>query len=189
MSKNTLLVSVDMIKERTGVHDNVDEKLIFPVIKLAQDMFIEPILGTALFNKILDDFEASGTTVSPYKELVDDYIVDPIIYYTLAKLPHITTYQFWNKGLMRKTSDNSDLPDPQTISDVAREYQNAAEFYGDRLARYLKQYATESNLSEYLHPGDGIDIVVPEAGAFTMPIDLGGDCGCRGIDNYREIHI
>jgi hypothetical protein len=59
MSKNVLLISVDTIKERTPIHDNVDEKLIYPEIKLAQDMFIHPILGTALYDKLISDIDTT----------------------------------------------------------------------------------------------------------------------------------
>ena len=52
MSKNILMLSVALLKERTAIHDNIDEKLIYPEIKAAQDMFILPVLGSALFNKL-----------------------------------------------------------------------------------------------------------------------------------------
>jgi len=50
MSKNTLFISVQSIKDRTGLHANVDEKLVLPEIKTAQDMYILPALGSALYN-------------------------------------------------------------------------------------------------------------------------------------------
>ncbi len=67
MSKNILLISETILKERTKLHSNVDPKLLFPDIKVAQDMYIEPLLGTALYNKILDDINA-GTLTGAYKK-------------------------------------------------------------------------------------------------------------------------
>jgi hypothetical protein len=54
MSRNIIMISEAVLKERSVIHDNIDPKLIFPDIKAAQDLYIEPILGTALFDKILD---------------------------------------------------------------------------------------------------------------------------------------
>jgi len=54
MSLNTLFISVQNIKERSGLHANVDEKLVLPEIKTAQDMYILPALGTALYNRLQD---------------------------------------------------------------------------------------------------------------------------------------
>ena len=62
MSANVLLISEDILKDRTAIHGNIDPKLLFPEIKVAQDMYIHPILGTALYDKIIGDINASGTT-------------------------------------------------------------------------------------------------------------------------------
>ncbi len=50
MSLNTLFISVQNIKDRSGLHANVDEKLVLPEIKTAQDMFILPALGSAYYD-------------------------------------------------------------------------------------------------------------------------------------------
>ncbi len=47
MSLNVLFISVDTIKDRTGLHNNVDEKLILPEIKAAQDIYILPALSVS----------------------------------------------------------------------------------------------------------------------------------------------
>ncbi len=52
MSLNTLFISVQNIKDRSGLHANVDEKLVLPEIKTAQDMYILPALGSALYNRL-----------------------------------------------------------------------------------------------------------------------------------------
>ena len=109
MSKNVLLISEDILKDRTTLHGNVDPKLLFPEIKAAQDMYIHPILGTALYNKIISEVEA-GTITGDYKTLLDDYIIDCILYYTLSSLPEALSYQMWNKGVVRKQGDNTELP-------------------------------------------------------------------------------
>lgn len=89
MSLNILLVSDTMIKERTVIHGNIDPKLIYPDIKVAQDMYIQPLLGSALYNKIQTLINTNtisdGANVN-YKTLLDNYIVDALIYYTRANL-------------------------------------------------------------------------------------------------------
>src|SRR5690242_15664146 len=94
----TLLVSDEMIIERTAVHGNIDPKLLYPDIKVAQDMYIHPALGTALYNKLLADVAGVGPAGN-YKTLIDKYIVDALMWYTLAEMPLTLSYQFWNKGV------------------------------------------------------------------------------------------
>ena len=50
-------MTVQQLKDRTGLHSNVDEKQVKPDIKYCQDAFILPLLGTALMNKLQDDIE------------------------------------------------------------------------------------------------------------------------------------
>jgi hypothetical protein len=177
MSENILLVSDTMIKERTAIHGNIDPKLIYPDIKVAQDMYIMPILGTALYDK-LQSLITAKTIADPvnvnYKNLIDKYLVDALIYYTLAELPTTISYQFWNKGVQRKTGNDAELPTMSELIDISNKYKNRAEFYAQRLRLWIIQNAPKM-FPEYLNPGNGIDTVTPEQRAFTNPIYLGDD--------------
>lgn len=179
MSLNILLVSDDMIKDRTVIHGNIDPKLIYPDIKVAQDMYILPLLGAALFNKIQnavsDNTINTDAALSDYKTLLDKYIVDALIYYTLTDLPQTLSYQFWNKGVIRKQGDNTQLPSMSELIDVSNKYKQRAEFYANRCRLYVRQYAA-TLFREYLNPGNGIDDMRPENKAYTMPIYLGDNC-------------
>lgn len=183
MSKNVLLISADILKERTGVHDNIDEKLLFPEIKTCQDMYIHPILGTALYDKIVSDVNASGTTTGEYKILLDDYIIDALCYYTLSELPAGISYQFWNKGVVRKVGDNTELPQMSDLIDISNHYRKKAEFYGERLTLYLRRISSTTILPEYLNPGSNIDTIQPEVSAFTLPVYLGIEEPCYSMDH------
>lgn len=181
MSQDILLISDTMIKDRTSVHGNIDPKLIYPNIKVAQDMYIHPILGSALYNKlqtiVSDGTISSSAPLAPYKLLVDRYIVDALIYYTLAELPVSLSYQFWNKGVLRKQGESTDLPSMSELFDIGNKYKNWAEFYSNRLRLYLKQNAA-TLFSEYNNPGSGIDDINPTHKSFTMPVFLGDDNSC-----------
>jgi hypothetical protein len=104
MSKNTLFISVQSIKDRTGLHANVEEKLVLPEIKTAQDMYILPALGSALYNELQTAVDAN-TYTQLQTTLLDDYIVDCLIYFVMSELPQGLSYQFYNKGLIRKTGE------------------------------------------------------------------------------------
>jgi len=171
MSKNILMISVQMLKDRTAVHDNIDEKLIFPEIKAAQDMFILPLCGSALFNKLLTDINAN-TLGGNYKVLVDDYIVDTLANYVISELPLGLTYQFWNKGVQQKTTDSSITPSMTDLFSVASKYKRRAEEYAQRMRLYLRENASVM-FPEYINPGSGVDTVVPERQGFSNPIYLG----------------
>lgn len=177
MSQDILLVSDVMIKDRTAVHGNIDPKLIYPDIKASQDMYIHPLLGTALYDKLLtliSDGTITDVGNANYKNLIDRYIVDAVIYYTLAELPTTISYQFWNKGVMRKQGQDTELPSMGELIDISNKYKHRAEFYANRLREYLRAYAPDY-FPEYLNPGSRSDTINPDQNAFTMPIYLGND--------------
>lgn len=187
MSLNILMVSDTMIKDRTVIHGNIDPKLIYPDIKVAQDMYILPLLGSALYNKlqsIISDATIADPVNEPYKTLLDKYVVDALIYYTLADLPTTLSYQFWNKGIVRKQGDNTQLPSMSELIDISNKYKLRAEFYTNQGRLYLRQNAA-LKFPEYLNPGQGLDDMRPENKSYTMPIYLGDDC-CNDNGNYAK---
>jgi len=177
--KNTLFINVDTIKERTGLHSNVDDKLILPEIMTAQDMYLLPALGTALYVRLQTGISSANLTANE-TALLDDYVTNPLVYYVLSELPVGLSYQFYNKGLIRKSSDNTDTPQMQDLIDVANRYRSRAEFYKQRLIKYLQQVSTSNLFPEYLNPGIGIDTMHPERDGYQSSIFLGDEYGCGG---------
>jgi hypothetical protein len=175
MSANTLLLSVEMLKERTSIHTNVDEKLVYADIKFAQDKYILPLLGTALFNKlqtIIEGEDMNEVANANYKLLWQTYIIDALCYFTMAEMPLSLGFQFFNKGVLRKTSENADTPSMSELFDVASRYKDRAEMYAQKMKEYLRAHASATNCPEYLSPGSTSDTVIPDPYAFTLPINL-----------------
>ena len=170
MSKNTLFISVQTIKDRTGLHANVDEKLVLPEIKTAQDMYILPALGSALYNE-LQAAVVANTFTSLQTTLLDDYLVDCLVYFVMSELPMGLSYQFYNKGLLRKTGENTESPSMQDMIDVANRYRARAEFYKQRLIKYLKQ--NNALYPNYLNFGSGIDSIKPDNEGYSVSMWLG----------------
>ena len=183
MSKNTLFISVQNIKDRTGFHANVDVILVLPEIKTAQDMYILPALGSALYNQLQTAVEGN-TYTNEETTLLDDYIADCLVYYVMSELPMGLSYQFYNKGLLRKSGDNTENPSMQDMIDVANRYRARAEFYKQRMIKYLKQ--NNVLYPNYLNFGSGIDSIKPDNDGYTVSMWL-GDNGCCGDDTkYRK---
>lgn len=175
MSQNILMIDVPTLKGRMPIHDNVDEKLINPEIKAAQDSYIEPLLGTALFNKIINaiaDASISSGPLADYKTLLDSYLVDTICNYVMSELPDGINFQFTNKGVIGKTSENSTQPSISDLYTIVGKYKNRAEHYAKRAKMYLLAQVAAGKFPEYLNPGQTIDTVIPEKNTFSSPIYL-----------------
>lgn len=181
MSKNILLISVDILKERTDMHGNIDPKLIYPHIKFVQDAYIKKVLGSALFDKLqtlIDDGTITSGGNADYKLLLDEYVIDTMIWYCKSEMSVDISFQFWNKGVVRKQGQDTDLPSMAELIDISGRYKNKGEYYANRMKLWLiDQSSREHKFPEYTSPGSTVDTITPEQRNFTMPIFLGSsDC-------------
>jgi hypothetical protein len=183
MSLNTLFISVQSIKDRTGLHANVDEKLILPEIKTAQDMYIMPALGSTFYNRLQAGINGNNLNADE-QSLLNNYVTDCLIYYVMSELPMGLSYQFYNKGLLRKSGENQENPSMQDMIDVANRYRTRAEFYKQRLIKYLRQNNTM--FTEYLNYTSGIDTIIPDLEGYTTSLFLDDDCDCWGKKPLSE---
>ena len=173
MATITYIILPSVVKERMSLHDNVDDKLIYPEIKAVQDMYIMPLLGSTLFNKILTDI-SNGTLTGYYKTLVDDYLVQCVCNYVMSELPEGLNYQFWNKGVSQKSVDNATQPTMSEMYSIVAKYKSRAEYYSRRARAYLVQNGN-AHFPEYFQFVAGVDVVYPDRNSYTSPIYLGDE--------------
>jgi hypothetical protein len=170
-----LFISPATIKERTGLHANVDEKLVNPEIITAQDMYIHPALGTGLYTRLQDGIENNNLTAQE-QDLLNTYITDALVYYTLSELPMGMSFQFYNKGVIRKTGTDQVEPNVQELIEVANRYRARAEFYANRMMLFVKETASKGQyFQQYINPGNGVDIIHPERQVYASTVYLGHD--------------
>jgi hypothetical protein len=164
-----LLISDTILKEKTTIHGNIDAKLLYPCIMVAQDLYIHPLLGSALYNKLKTDIVAESVT-GVYATLLNDYVIEALIYYALSEVVITSSYQIWNRGVMRKSGGDTELPSMSELVDLSMKYKNIAESYANRTRLYLLE--NESNFPEYVSPGDGVDTIHPSGRSFDLPVNL-----------------
>ncbi len=159
--------------DRTAIHGNIDPKLLESDIKYAQDVYIFSMLGTALMTKIQGYISAGDWTGGAnYKTLLDDYLVDALLWFVLSESQITMSFQLSNKGMIRKQGDYTQLPSMTEIMELAAQNKKRAEFYANRAKLYIQQNAP-LQFPEYLNPGSGIDDKHPDRVLYSSPIYLG----------------
>jgi hypothetical protein len=176
MSANVLFIDENTIKTRTGISNAIDGgKQLRPMIKVAQDLFVLPALGSTLYKRLQagirdNDLNANETI------LLNNYITDCLVWSTISYLPISMGYQFYAKGALQKTSEDSSTPGKNELDYVGSYYQDIAESYKQALINYLK--ANYTLYAEYASPGCGWDVVQPVSMGYECPIYLGGEESC-----------
>lgn len=176
MSANVIFITEQVLKDRTGISAAIDGKQLKPIIKLAQDIFLRPALGSALYSRLQAGVTANSLT-TPERTLLDVYVTDCLVWSTISNLPVATSYQFYAKGVLQKTADDSQTPSSNDLDKVTQHYQNYAEFYKQELINYLRQNYT--SFSQYANPGCGWDVVKPVTGGYDCPIFLPDEPNCQ----------
>lgn len=176
MSLNIDFITVQDLQDRTGISNAIDAKKVQPMIKLSQDMFLRPALGSTLYSRIQSGINNDNLT-SDETTLLNNYIVDCLVWGTMANLPMALGYQFFAKGPLQKTSENSNTPGKNDLDSITQYYQNFAEFYKQNLINYLK--ANYTLFSQYANPGCGWDVVQPVNNGYDCPIYFEDYNNCR----------
>jgi hypothetical protein len=171
-----LFISEERLKETSVINGNVDNKLLLPTIVSCQEMYIQPILGSGIYNQIKTQI-ADGTIAdagnASNKLLLDSFIIPCLVSWIMYELPIDLTYKFTNKNFGSKTSENSQPGEIAAIEKVMDRYKNKAEFRSERMTMYLKQNRTTFPL--YDNPGTGFDVIRPQGSNFTCGMYLDDD--------------
>ncbi len=180
MSLNILFITESLVKSRTAISDAIDGKQILPVIKLAQDKFILPALGSGLYKRLQEGIDI-GNLSQDEKNLLDNYITDTLLWFTIGEMVISTSFQFFSKGVLQKGAEESNNPSKGQLELLERKYMSNGEFYKQRLIDYLRENSTM--FAQYLQYGDGFDAIAPQIQAYTSPIFLGRRGSRRKVSN------
>ncbi len=173
--QHTLYISSTRIKKDTALGGSVDDNLIMPYILLAQDMYILPILGTDLDNKLKSDIQG-GSLAGNYKTLVEDYLQKALVQFAFAELlPFLRLRMVNNAAVVMGATDQSSSASYDELRPLMDRAKDAAEFYRQRMIDYLTdkgssafpEYASNSDAGELspttrnYYAGMNLDVNVP----------------------------
>lgn len=134
-----LFISEEYIRENTVFNLNVDTKDITQSAYVAQDLHIQPILGTTFYNEL--ELAYSAQTLDANQTELMMFIKPALSYHAAAMTLPFLAYNIKNKGPQVQFGDNSSNVDNSTFHFLRKEIENRAEFYTQRLIAYLCQNA------------------------------------------------
>ena len=146
LTAEILFVNPDYLKRLTNLSGAVDDDRIVPSVIIAQDLQIQQILGTDLYEKIKSEIKA-GTITGAYETLLDKYIRKATAWHTMVDLIPNLYVKMDNGSLVIRTSENSvTITEADLHREIERARQNA-QFYSYRLSKYLSY--NSGSFSEY----------------------------------------
>ncbi len=137
---DVFFISESYLKEMSGVNENVDFKLLKPTIIAVQDIYIQKILGTPLYNDLKAKLTADVTLASNANEktLIDEYIAKTLVWYVKMEASLTLQFQYMNKAVITKGLENGNAASTPDLKYLMQEWKTKAEMYGQLLTDYLK---------------------------------------------------
>tara|TARA_R110000803_G_scaffold83898_4_gene149970 strand:+ start:2258 stop:2875 length:618 start_codon:yes stop_codon:yes gene_type:complete len=140
---DTLLISWTKVKQYTDINDSLDPDLIKNNIREAQDIALQRVIGTILYDKLLtlvQDGEMDLAVNAVYKTLLTSYIQDMLLYASYYEILESIFIRPRNNGLLTPNGgENSDSVDKNKYEMKRTSVQNKMEYYADRLSRFITQ--------------------------------------------------
>jgi len=169
---NVIFVDFEYLQKNSPIYANLDSSDILWIAQVSQDMRMERLLGTSLYSRLKTDIINSGTTTGLYKTLIDDYISPSLVYFIVLDAVDFNAIKFTNKGLLRKSSENSEVATPEELQAYKNKLESFAEYYSQRIVDFL--CANITSFPEYSNPGSSADTIHPSQKAYTSTIFIPG---------------
>lgn len=137
--QNVLLTNSKFIKSITNISDNVNDKMILPAVREAQDIDLKRVMGECLLNRlkqIVADREVDKEGNEAYKDLLDQ-IQYFLAYQTISRLCVILSYKIDNIGISRTRDELIDTATFDEVVKMEAYYQNKADVFKKDLQNFL----------------------------------------------------
>lgn len=152
----TLYTSPATVKRDTPLGSAVDDNILLPYIRMAQDKEILPYLGSKLDAKLKTDIEGDALS-GVYKALVDDYIVHALSQFAFVLVAPVLRIRFSNNSVTVVTSEQGQSASRNDIKAVTDAARQMGEFYRERMVEHITHNISDfpeyqQNTGEDLHP-------------------------------------
>lgn len=135
MASEALFISEIYLKDFSPLTQNVDVKDYLPFVKVAQEKYTKPIVGSKLYDKLIAGVIASSLSAD---ETVLVKLLRPIVgWYTLYECIPFINLKLKNKGILKSGTDFSSNADLSETRYLREECRNQSEWYVQRLQDYL----------------------------------------------------
>ena len=135
------------------IDGNVDTDKFIQFIKIAQEIDVQQILGTQMYDGLSAAIpDIDNPTNARWKTVLDDYVVSMLIWYAQSNYLPFAAYQIKNGGVFKHTSENAQSVDKNEIDFLVEKARTNAEWYSRRFIDYMSfnqtlfpEYTNNSN--------------------------------------------
>jgi hypothetical protein len=157
MATQLFINRTDLVRNSI-IDGNVDTDKFIQFIKIAQEIDVQQIIGTDMYNALSAAIPNIDLPVNArWKTILDDYIVPMLIWYAQSNYFPFAAYQVKNGGVFKHTSENSISADKNEIDFLVEKARTNAEWYSRRFIDFMSFNQTTypeytSNTNDDIYP-------------------------------------
>jgi hypothetical protein len=135
---STFLISETKLRQFSDINNNVDTELLRNAVREAQDIEIQRIIGTLLYDSFITQIDNGTFTNANYETLLNDYIQPSLLYWSYYYALEDIMIRPRNNGVLIPTGgENSIEADKYYYNTKRTSTKNKAEYYSEVLSNYL----------------------------------------------------
>ncbi len=135
---NNPFISIEYLRVNSIINDNVDSKVLLPIIRMAETKYIQQVLGNNLYEKLVLLATSNPSLITGYyKTLLEEYIIPVLVQYSVYESVPFMNFKFRNKAISKQGSDNSTPADLSELSYIRDNVLQTAQFYSERMLNYI----------------------------------------------------
>ena len=136
MANLILFISPAKLKKETALGGSVDDEILQPYIRLAQEMHILPTLGQSLYDD-LNAKVAAGTISGADETLMDSYIAPALVQLAFSESLPFIRVRIVNNGVTVMDSEQSTAATYGDMKPLMNRAKDLGLFHIERLIDYL----------------------------------------------------
>jgi hypothetical protein len=156
----TLFINRTDLVRNSILDGNVDTDKFIQFIKIAQEIEVQQILGTSMYNALTDAIPTiNEPTNERWKTILDSYVVPMLIWYAQSNYYPFAAYQIKNGGVYKHTSENAISVDKNEVDFLVEKARTNADWYSRRFIDFMGFNQTTypeytNNVNDDLYPSN-----------------------------------
>lgn len=132
----SILCTVNDLKRLTSIGNNVDVDILWPHVLLAQQLYLQPVLGDALYEDIISRFDNQQLT-GDTETLWEEYLVPSLAYCAWYNATPFLNYKTQRAGISTHSTDVLSPVTPEELATYSERVNNFKIYWLGRLEDYL----------------------------------------------------
>lgn len=155
------LIDIATLKKRSYIDSDVNNETLVVTLQRVQDRYLEPVLGTTLYKRLLQGVQDSDLTADE-DTLIEDYILKFVAVGCELKASVHNNWKIRNKSVGTASDEHVRANDISQENNLNNELYKDLSFYRNRLVGYLEdnkdlypQYVCSTNKEDLDPSGKG----------------------------------